>query len=245
MINQLFRGTSKNSQYVMIVQVILGILGSFYFIYKTEYIFFLYSFLMFSVIMHFCHNVGLHRYFSHNSFKTSKFWHVCLSLSTPLACAGSPYGYAMAHRAHHIYSDTDKDPHSKNRGFLKIAFFDWNLKGVPIKVMAKLNEKWILMGHNYYVLIISFFYFILLTIDIKLGIMYNVAVLFLWIGYIFINILDHMNFPLGYRNFETNDNSTNNLYSSGYFFLSIIKIYLITVRINFNFLKIFFRTIMS
>jgi fatty-acid desaturase len=79
--------------------------------------------------------------------------------------------------------------------------------------MAKLNEKWILMGHNYYVLIISFFYFILLTIDIKLGIMYNVAVLFLWIGYIFINILDHMNFPLGYRNFETNDNSTNNLFT--------------------------------
>ena len=78
--------------------------------------------------MHVLHNVGLHRYFAHNSFKTSKFWHIVLSLTTPLACAGSPYGYSMAHRAHHIFSDTEKDPHYKQLGIFNISFFKWNLK---------------------------------------------------------------------------------------------------------------------
>jgi stearoyl-CoA desaturase (delta-9 desaturase) len=163
--------------------------------------------------MHLLHNVGLHRYFAHNSFKTSKLWHAVLSVTTPLACAGSPYGYAMAHRAHHIFSDTEKDPHYKDLGILNISFFRWNLKNVPLKVMASLNEKWILIGHNYYVLIILITYMFLVTLDFRLGLLYNVSIFFLWLGYLTINVIDHRAISFGYRNFDTNDKSKNDLFT--------------------------------
>ena len=213
MLSNLIRGTSVNSQIVMMTQVVLGIISAVFFIYTDQYMFFVYAFLLAYVLMHILHNVGLHRYFAHNSFKTSKVWHIFLSLTTPLACAGSPYGYAMAHRAHHIFSDTEKDPHYKKIGIFNVSFFRWNLKSVPLRVMASLNEKWILVGHNYYVLIILLTYSILIFLDFKLGLLYNVTVLLLWLGYLTINVLDHRDIKFGYRNYNTNDKSMNDLFT--------------------------------
>ena len=93
MLLNLIRGTSINSQIVMMVQVVFGIFGLIFFLYTEQYSFIVYSVVLSYIFMHILHNVGLHRYFAHNSFKTSKFWHIVLSLTTPLACAGSPYGY--------------------------------------------------------------------------------------------------------------------------------------------------------
>lgn len=209
----LTRGTSINSQIVMIIQVVLGILSLSYFLYTKNYIFIFYGFLVAFIFMHVLHNVGLHRYFSHNSFKISKFWHIFLCFTTPLACGGSPYGYAMAHRAHHIFSDTEKDPHYKKIGIINISFFRWNLKNVPIRVMASLNEKWILLAHNYYVLIILLTHLILFFLDFKFSFVYSLSVLFLWGGYLTINVLDHRNIKFGYRNYDTTDKSTNDLFT--------------------------------
>lgn len=213
MLLNLTRGTSTNSQITMMIQVGLGIVASIYFLHLGKYFIILYAFLLAFVFMHLLHNVGLHRYFAHNSFVTSKFWHIFFCLSTPLACAGSPYGYAMAHRAHHIFSDSEKDPHNKELGIFNISFFKWNLKNVPIRVMASLNEKWILLGHNYYVLIILAFYTVLHLIDFNLALMYNIAVFFLWAGYLTINVLDHRSISFGYRNYDTDDKSMNDFFT--------------------------------
>lgn len=62
--------------------------------------------------------VGLHRYFAHGSFKTSKFWHWVMGLSSVMLLNGSPYGWATAHIAHHLYSDTDQDPHLATPDYL-------------------------------------------------------------------------------------------------------------------------------
>jgi fatty-acid desaturase len=56
-------------------------------------------------------SVGLHRYFSHGSFKTTPFWHNFMALYSVLLLNGSPHGWAAAHNAHHAFSDTDRDPH--------------------------------------------------------------------------------------------------------------------------------------
>lgn len=56
-------------------------------------------------------SVGLHRYFSHAAFKTSRFWHRFMTWYSVLLLNGSPLGWATAHITHHVHSDTDRDPH--------------------------------------------------------------------------------------------------------------------------------------
>ena len=73
-----FRGTSENSQRVIIAQVILGTFSGIYFLVTAQYSYILYSFIMFFIFNHFFHNVALHRYFSHKAFTTNKFWHIFL-----------------------------------------------------------------------------------------------------------------------------------------------------------------------
>lgn len=63
-------------------------------------------------------SVGLHRYFSHAAFKTSKFWHKFMAWYSVVLLSGSPLGWASAHTTHHVYSDTDRDPHDTRWSYL-------------------------------------------------------------------------------------------------------------------------------
>jgi stearoyl-CoA desaturase (delta-9 desaturase) len=56
-----------------------------------------------------------HRYASHSMFTTSKTWERIFYLMAYFFEGASflnPRAYAMMHREHHAYSDTEKDPHS-------------------------------------------------------------------------------------------------------------------------------------
>jgi stearoyl-CoA desaturase (delta-9 desaturase) len=68
--------------------------------------------------------VGLHRLFVHNTYKTSRFWHWVLGLTSCLSMTSSPIQWAVAHYTHHKYSDTDKDPHNASLArIFGIAYF--------------------------------------------------------------------------------------------------------------------------
>lgn len=57
----------------------------------------------------------LHRYASHKMFKMTPFWEKTFYMMTFLSQGSSflnPRAYAIMHRMHHAYSDTEKDPHS-------------------------------------------------------------------------------------------------------------------------------------
>lgn len=57
----------------------------------------------------------LHRYGAHKMFTMSKFWERFFYLFTFITQGASflnPRAYAILHRMHHAYSDTEKDPHS-------------------------------------------------------------------------------------------------------------------------------------
>lgn len=57
----------------------------------------------------------LHRYAAHGQFTMSKGWERFFYLATYVALGSSflpPRAYALLHRAHHAYSDTERDPHS-------------------------------------------------------------------------------------------------------------------------------------
>ena len=63
----------------------------------------------------FCQSFFLHRYGAHKQFTMSKGWERFFHLLTYVSQGSSflsPRGYAILHRMHHAYSDTDKDPHS-------------------------------------------------------------------------------------------------------------------------------------
>lgn len=70
----------------------------------------------------------LHRYASHRMFTMSKPWERFWHLFTIIAQGPSylnPKGYAILHRMHHAFSDTEKDPHSPHHAN---GFFDMMLK---------------------------------------------------------------------------------------------------------------------
>jgi stearoyl-CoA desaturase (delta-9 desaturase) len=56
--------------------------------------------------------VGLHRYFSHRSFKTSRGFQFLLGCAGCTALQKGPLWWAIHHRLHHRHSDTRDDPHS-------------------------------------------------------------------------------------------------------------------------------------
>jgi stearoyl-CoA desaturase (delta-9 desaturase) len=67
---------------------------------------------------------GFHRYFSHRSYKTSRFMQFCLAFLGGAAAQKGALWWASHHRHHHKYSDTDEDVHSA-----KLEGFYWSHMG--------------------------------------------------------------------------------------------------------------------
>ena len=63
----------------------------------------------------FFHSFFLHRYASHRMYTTNGIWERVIYFMTWFTQGSSylvPKAYAVMHRMHHTYSDTEKDPHS-------------------------------------------------------------------------------------------------------------------------------------
>lgn len=67
--------------------------------------------------------IGAHRYFTHKSFKTSKFKENLLFVLHFFNMQGPLLSYVGIHRMHHAYTDTDKDPHTPLKGKFKVLFW--------------------------------------------------------------------------------------------------------------------------
>lgn len=62
--------------------------------------------------------IGLHRYFSHHSFRCKKWVEYTLAIFGTLNWQHGPITWAMYHRAHHRFNEGPGDPHSASNGFL-------------------------------------------------------------------------------------------------------------------------------
>ena len=67
---------------------------------------------------------GVHRLWSHRSYKASFSLRVFLMLINSIANQGSIWHWARDHRVHHKHSETDADPHNATRGFF-FAHMGW------------------------------------------------------------------------------------------------------------------------
>jgi len=163
-------------------------------------------------------NVGLHRYFSHQSFKTTEFKEKILLFSSILTSLGSPAMWCSVHRLHHTTSDQDKDPHNPKNGILKTWFAVWPKLHIPKRFLTPfLATKELRFVHYNYFLISFSIIIILAMIDIKLaGFLYCLPAIGCFHGAAAIGVLPHLQgrWQLGYRTYETRDLSHNNWLAS-------------------------------
>lgn len=169
----------------------------------------------------------LHRYSSHKMFTMSPFWEKFFYLFTFITQGSSflnPRAYAIMHRMHHAYSDTEKDPHSPH--FFKDVFrMMWQTKKIymdfvnhkiepekpfqgnyPIwPIMDKISDMWvtrIAFGLLYVAFYVKFatawWMFLLLPIHFLIGPVHGAVVN--WCGH-----------KYGYSNYDNNDHSKNSL----------------------------------
>lgn len=164
----------------------------------------------------FGHSIGLHRYFSHRSFNTTAAVEKFLAWTSVLLGAGSPVTYARTHRHHHRHADTPADYHSPVvNGRLSTMLGAWEFRHVswfiekggatPRDLLINKTCKYI---HDNYFRIWSVLLIASLLVDWRITVyLLAIPVLYTHLDYnILTNTVGH---GLGYRNFETNDASTN------------------------------------
>ena len=165
------------------------------------------------VVRMFFVTAGYHRYFSHRTFKTSRFMQFVFAFGATTSAERGVLWWAAQHREHHRHSDTELDVHSPVQwGFWHshvMWFFDGNdrydaakikdftrypelrvmdrLWLVPPTILA-LGCLWFLGWWGYF---IGFFF----------------STVLLWHGTFTINSLSHM---WGTRRYATPDDSRNN-----------------------------------
>lgn len=169
----------------------------------------------------------LHRYGAHRQFTMSKAWERIFHLGTFVAQGSSylvPRSYAVLHREHHAYSDTERDPHSphffanpvammlatKDRysGFVQRTisaesrfegwFPEWNwLDKIGDHTLTRI--AWAVAYTAFYVVFAPHWaFFLLLPIHFAMGPVHGAIVN--WCGH-----------KYGYRNFGSEDRSRNTL----------------------------------
>jgi stearoyl-CoA desaturase (Delta-9 desaturase) len=75
-------------------------------------------------VMQFAIHAGYHRCFAHRSFRTSPAMETAFACVGAIAVQNGPLWWAVTHRRHHRFADTEDDCHSPTRGFFH-AHMGW------------------------------------------------------------------------------------------------------------------------
>lgn len=111
--------------------------------------FFLVSWLISSVITKIA-NVAYHRWIAHGMFKPNKLGQFVLLWSCVTSCLTPPVRYAIGHRLHHLYPDSDLDPHTPKIGFFNCLLGNFNTTGGLAPVKDILRQRPIMFVDRYY-----------------------------------------------------------------------------------------------
>lgn len=164
--------------------------------------------------------VGYHRVFSHRTHKLPVWKENIILFFAVFAGQGGSIFWAALHRGyHHPYSDTERDIHSPVAYNKLTAFVGWYLKltnqnnqinmKYAVDLLKKKNHVWF---HNNYHLILWGVPFMVALFDWHLALTAFWLVTFLGLTQDnTVNVYGHFKGWFGYRNFETRDNSQNNV----------------------------------
>lgn len=157
-------------------------------------------------------DVGFHRYFCHRCFQTSRLAESALLILGTLSNIGSSITWVGTHLAHHAKSDKQGDPHSPSRiGIWRVITLNWDDFSFPVSSIRRLKDNPLHnFTHRYYLWIILLFMALLASLHLKVFVFfYCAAIVYSFLATGIVNSVGHL---WGYRNFETNDRSQNNLF---------------------------------
>lgn len=149
-----------------------------------------------------------HRLVTHRSWNAPTWFKYFGNVCGTLGGQGSAIAWAANHIQHHRFSDQPDDPHSpKYKGMFWVQFLSMTS---PVNIrytVPYLKDKTLVWFHTYYWYIHLAYIILILTIY-PFGIvsLYLTPIALNWIVSGLINNLTHM---IGYRNFDTKDNSGN------------------------------------
>jgi stearoyl-CoA desaturase (delta-9 desaturase) len=159
----------------------------------------------------FGHEAYCHRYLAHKSFKLHKIYQRLFAFLSIFNLFENPIGIVSTHVNHHKNADTVADPHYAPSVLEAWFWINTNLdKSQSITTVKRLmKDKWLLFILKYYFSI----YFTILCIAVLINIKIAIYGFFLPVVYAFfcngvVNTICH---KYGYRRYQTNDNSANNM----------------------------------
>jgi len=194
---------------------ILGFIGLFY-AYDNMLTLFTFWFLI-GVIGN---GVAAHRYFAHGQFITYTPIRWVLGFLATLGAIGPLTYWVIQHKVHHSRSDGANDPHTPAYHSLFYVLYAWAfpqgtneqeyLKERFAKRLAvsMLHDPFYQFFHKYHYKILYVFCLVLVIINPILLLMYCLAYC---IDFLRLGLVNYSCHTSGYRNFETTDNSKNNL----------------------------------
>lgn len=204
----MLKATTTSVSIIQCTTFIIAFLGVFFYDFTLQnYLLLLVSYFLYCGI-----GIGmiLHRYFSHNvfEFKSNIVKWICIWFAL-MAGRGGIIGWVYIHRLHHKSSDTGNDPHYPSLSPWGMLFPDYSKfnKDINLRVVKDLLKKEYIEIDKYYNLLILVWATALFLIDPNL----------FYFGWVLPVVLTHIMFnsflvighKLGYRNYNTNDNSTN------------------------------------
>ena len=173
--------------------------------------------------------VAYHRYFSHKTFKTSRFTQLIMAVIGCGQMQGGPLTWSAIHRHHHGTSDTPEDLHSPIRGFYE-SHYGWLMNpktyeigfGTRLKDLARFKE---LVWLDRYSFVPILGYFAALWLSGHLYAVFNSAsdidglFVLMWGGVVRVVVVWHVTWSVnsvchvwGSRPFKTQEDSRNNFW---------------------------------
>jgi stearoyl-CoA desaturase (Delta-9 desaturase) len=171
----------------------------------------------------------LHRYSAHAMFKMNKFWERFFYLLTYVSQGSSyltPKAYAILHRMHHAYSDTEKDPHSPHHAS-NVFTMMWKTKSIYNAVLKDPNTaekrflndlaEWKLidwLGDRWFSRIgwgVAYSVFYIYFVPAGMWYLYLLLPMHYLMGPIHGAIVNWAGHMYGYRNHSSGDKSKNTL----------------------------------
>jgi sn-1 stearoyl-lipid 9-desaturase len=183
--------------------------GIYYVLSTNEFFWLIVTAVAFLILGPISTVVTLHRLLTHRSFETYKWMEKVLSFITIFSTLGPTIAWVGLHRYHHLTADTDKDPHSPYNGVLKSWLgYGWKVENIPLNFVKDLMKdnyhKWIFK--NYFKVLILCVGALILIDPIAAIFLYFLPATLVFHGTGAVNFFGHWH---GYRNYETNDRSTN------------------------------------
>lgn len=196
---------------ITILLLIAGVIPAYYLVF---------TFIMWILSVGLGIAVGYHRVFSHKTHKLPTWKENIILFLATFAGQGSSIFWVAIHRGyHHPYTDTTRDLHSPVAHGIRHALFGWfkqmtesnpivNPK-YAVDLLRKNNHVWF---HRHHQTILWIVPLLVCLVDWKLA--FTGFFLVTAIGVLqdnTLNVFGHKKALIGYRNFETKDNSHNNV----------------------------------